>query len=41
MKIYNQLRHEKILKTVKEAITINEKKVSLDEFKKVVAEHQH
>jgi trigger factor len=41
MKIYNQLRHEKILKAIKEAITINEKKVSLDEFKKVVAEHQH
>lgn len=41
MKIYNQLRHEKILKSIKEAITINEKKVSLDEFKKVVAEHQH
>lgn len=41
MKIYNQLRHEKILKAIKEAITIKEKKVSLDEFKKVVAEHQH
>ncbi len=41
MKIYNQLRHEKILKAIKDAITINEKKVSLDEFKKVVAEHQH
>jgi trigger factor len=41
MKIYNQLRHEKILKAIKEAITTNEKQVSLDEFKKVVAEHQH
>jgi trigger factor len=41
MKIYNQLRHERILKVIKEAITVNEKKVSLDEFKKVVAEHQH
>jgi trigger factor len=41
MKIYNQLRHERILKVIKEAITVNEKKVSLEEFKKVVAEHQH
>jgi len=41
MKIYNQLRHERILKAIKEAITVNEKKVSLDDFKKVVAEHQH
>lgn len=41
MKIYNQLRHEKILKAIKEAITITEKKVTLDEFKKVVAAHQH
>ena len=41
MKIYNQLRHEKILKTIKETINIKEKKVNLDEFKKVVAEHQH
>jgi trigger factor len=41
MKIYNQLRHEKILKAVKEAININEKKVNLEEFKKVVAQHQH
>lgn len=41
MRIYNQLRHEKIMKVVKEAITINEKKVSLDEFKKIAASHQH
>ncbi|MFM8835138.1 MAG: trigger factor [Cytophagales bacterium] len=41
MKIYNQLRHDKIMKVVKEAITINEKKVSLDEFKKIAAAHQH
>lgn len=41
MKIYNQLRHDKIMKVVKEAITINEKKVSLDEFKKIAASHQH
>ncbi|UXE69194.1 MAG: trigger factor [Chryseotalea sp. WA131a] len=41
MRIYNQLRHEKIMKVVKEAITINEKKVSLDEFKKIAASHNH
>ena len=41
MRIYNQLRHEKIMKVVKEAITINEKKVSLDEFKKIAAGHNH
>lgn len=41
MRIYNQLRHDKIMKAVKEAITINEKKVSLDEFKKIAASHKH
>jgi len=41
MKIYNQLRHERILKVIKDAITIDEKNVSLEDFKKVVAEHQH
>lgn len=41
MRIYNQLRHEKIMKVVKEAISINEKKVSLDEFKKIAASHNH
>jgi hypothetical protein len=29
------------MKVVKEAITINEKKVSLDEFKKIAASHNH
>ncbi len=41
MKIYNQLRHERILKVIKDSITITEKKVSLDEFKKIAASHQH
>jgi len=41
MKIYNQLRHERILNVIKDAISVDEKKVSLDEFKKIVAEHQH
>jgi trigger factor len=41
MKLYNQLRHEKIMKLIKESITVTEKKVSLDEFKKLVEKHQH
>ena len=41
MKLYDQLRHEKILKTIKETVTIQEKKVSLDEFKKIVEKHNH
>ncbi len=41
MKLYNQLKNEKILKHIKQNITIQEKKVSLDEFKKMVAEHKH
>ncbi|MFM8914506.1 MAG: trigger factor [Flammeovirgaceae bacterium] len=41
MRIYNQLRHDKIMQVVKDAITITEKKVSLDEFKKIAASHQH
>jgi trigger factor len=41
MKLYNQLKNEKILKYIKENITIQEKKVSVDEFKKIVAEHKH
>ncbi|MCE7863585.1 MAG: trigger factor [Bacteroidetes bacterium CHB5] len=41
MKIYNQLRHEKILKAIKENITITEKPVSLEEFKKHAETHRH
>jgi len=41
MKLYNQLRMEKIMKIIRESITINEKKVSLEEFEKLVAEHKH
>jgi trigger factor len=41
MKLYNQLRHEKIMKLIKESITVTEEKVSLDEFKKLVEKHQH
>ena len=41
MKLYNQLRTEKILRYIKENITLEEKKVSVDEFKKIVKEHKH
>lgn len=41
MKIYGQLRSEKILKFIRENITVQEKKVSVDEFKKIVEEHKH
>jgi trigger factor len=41
MKLYNQLRAEKILKLIREKITVQEKKVSVDEFKKIVQEHKH
>ena len=41
MKLYNQLRTEKILNFIKEQITIEEKKVTVDEFKKITAEHTH
>lgn len=35
MRVYNQLRSEKIMAHIKEKISANEKKVSLDEFKKL------
>ena len=41
MKIYGQLRSEKILKFIRENISVQEKKVSVDEFKKIVEEHRH
>ncbi len=41
MNLYNQLRSEKIMKTIRETITVTEKKVNLEEFKKVTAEHKH
>lgn len=39
MKMYNQLRSEKIMNTVKEKISIEKKKISADEFRKVVSEN--
>lgn len=41
MRLYNQLRTEKILKFIRENITIQEKNVSVEEFKKIVQEHKH
>ncbi len=41
MRLYNQLRTEKILKHVRENISVDEKKVTVDEFKKIVEEHKH
>lgn len=41
MRVYNQVRHEKLMKAAKEKLTLTEKKVSLDEFKKAVEEHAH
>jgi trigger factor len=41
MKLYNQLRSEKILRVIRENITVDEKKVSLEEFEKLVAAHRH
>jgi trigger factor len=41
MRIYNQLRQERIMTLIKENITVVEKKVSLEEFKKLAASHNH
>lgn len=39
MKIYGEVRDEKVMELVKDKITLKEKKVSLDEFKKIVEKH--
>lgn len=41
MRTYNQLRHDRILGVIKENITIQEKNVSLEEFKKIAESHKH
>ncbi len=41
MRTYNQLRHDKIMGVIKENITIQEKKVGLEEFKKIAESHRH
>lgn len=41
MKLYNQLKHEKIMTLIREKVSVDEKSVSVDEFKKIVEEHKH
>jgi trigger factor len=41
MKLYNQLRAEKIMNFIREKISVDEKKVTVEEFKKITAEHTH
>jgi trigger factor len=41
MRLYTQIRNEKILKHIRENVSVVEKSVSLDEFKKIVQEHKH
>jgi trigger factor len=41
MRTYNQLRNEKIMTVILSNITVSEKKVSLDEFKKIAESHRH
>ena len=41
MRLYNQIRSEKIMTMIRENITISEKKVSLESFKTLAAEHNH
>ena len=44
MRLYNQIRHEKMMKVIKESITITDVNLSLEEFKKkmeVHSGHQH
>lgn len=41
MRIYTQLRNDKIMNHIREHVTVVEKKVSVDEFKKIVQEHKH
>lgn len=41
MRLYNQLRNDKIMNHIRQNITIDDKVVSVDEFKKIVQEHTH
>ena len=41
MRLYNQIRHEKIMGTLKGTITLTEMNVTLDEFKKLAEAHNH
>jgi trigger factor len=41
MRLYNQLKNEKIIAHIRSNISVDEKKVSVDEFKKIVEDHKH
>jgi trigger factor len=41
MRLYNQIRNEKIMKLIRENISVSEKKVTLEEFKKLAEAHAH
>jgi trigger factor len=41
MKLYNQLKSEKIINHIKSKITIQPQQVTVEEFKKIVEEHKH
>jgi trigger factor len=41
MRLYNQLKNEKIIQFIRDKISLDEKKVTVDEFKKIVEEHKH
>jgi trigger factor len=41
MKLYNQLRNEKIMNLIRENISVEEQKVTVDEFRRITAEHTH
>jgi trigger factor len=41
MKIYNQLRHDKILKVIKENISVTEKKLAWKSLKNMAEAHRH
>lgn len=41
MRLYNQLRNERISKVIREKITVTDKVITLEEFRKHVSEHRH
>ncbi len=41
MKLYNQLKADKLMGHIRSNITIEEKSVTVDEFKKITSEHTH
>lgn len=41
MRLYNQLRNDKLMSFLRENISLEEQKVSVEQFKKIVEEHRH